>query len=48
MYAHKCKTNSLALTNQVGHFCKTTVVFGQVRDLHLLATNLEPNHTTYI
>ena len=27
---NKCKINSLAVTNQVGHFCNTTVVFGQV------------------
>ena len=23
---NKCKINSLAVTNQVGHFCKTTLV----------------------
>ena len=40
----KCKINSLDVTNQVGHFCKTTVVFGQVPDFHLLPTKLEPNH----
>ena len=37
--------DSLAVTNQVGHFCKTTVVFGQVLNFHLLATKLKPNHT---
>ena len=45
-YINKCKINSLAVTNPVGGFCKTTVVFGQVADFHLylLATELEPNH----
>ena len=39
-------TYSLALTNQIVHFCKTTVcssvviMFGQVPDFHLLATKL--------
>ena len=42
---NKRKINSLAVTNQVGHFCKTTAVFDQVPDFHLLATKLEPNHT---
>ena len=41
---NKCKINSLTVTNQVGHFCKTTVVFGQVSDFHLLARKLESNH----
>ena len=33
---NKCKINSLAVINQVSHFCKTTVV----PDFHLLATKL--------
>ena len=40
-------TYSLALTNQIVHFCKTTVcssvvimMFSQVPDFHLLATEL--------
>ena len=37
--------DSLAVTNQVGHFCKTTTVFGQVLKFHLLATKLKPNYT---
>ena len=41
---NKCKINSLVLTNQVGHFCKTAVAFGQVPDFHILATKLELNH----
>ena len=41
---NKCKINSLTTTNQVGHFCKTTEVFGQVPDFHLLVAKLEPNH----
>ena len=36
---NKCKTDSLAVKNQVDHFCKTTAVFGQVPDFHL------SNHT---
>ena len=40
----KCKINSLAVTNQVSHFCKTTVVFRQVPNFHLVATKSEPNH----
>ena len=42
---NKCNINTLAVTNQVSHFCKTTAVFGQVPDFHLLATKLRPNHT---
>ena len=41
---NKCKINILTVTNQVGHFYRTTVVFGQVLDFHLLATKLELNH----
>ena len=36
----KCKINSLPVTNQIGHSCKTTAVFGQVPDFHFLATTL--------
>ena len=36
---NKCKINSLAVTNQVSHFGKTTVVLGQVPGFHLLTTN---------
>ena len=32
---NKCKINRLAVTSQVGHFCKTAVVFGQVPDFHV-------------
>ena len=35
---NKWKINSLAVTNQVGRFCSTTVVLGQVPNFHLLAT----------
>ena len=42
---NKCKINSFAVANQVGHFYRTIVVFSQVPDFHLLATKLEPNHT---
>ena len=35
---NKYKINGLAVKNQVGYFCKTTVVFGQLPDFHLLAT----------
>ena len=42
---NKWKINSLAVANQVGHVCKTTVVFDQVPDFHLLAAKLKPNHT---
>ena len=32
VYLNKYKINSLTVTNQVGHFCKTPVIFGQVPD----------------
>ena len=45
-----CKITSLAVTNQIAHFCKTSVcssvvimkMFGQVPDFHLFATKLKP------
>ena len=42
---NKCHINSLAVTNQVGHFWKTAVVFGQVPVFQMLATKFEQNHT---
>ena len=35
---NKFKINRLAVTNQVRHFHKTTVVFGRVPDFCMLAT----------
>ena len=45
MYKYRCmlnkyKIDKLAVAHQVDHFCKTTVVFRQIPDFHLLTTKL--------